>query len=36
MRTEMDILILENQILLKEEQPKIIKDNKWQKEFELD
>ncbi len=36
MRTEMDILVLENQILLKENQPKIEKDEKWKQEFELD
>tara|TARA_A100001388_G_scaffold277268_1_gene267740 strand:+ start:624 stop:2477 length:1854 start_codon:yes stop_codon:yes gene_type:complete len=36
MRTEMDILVLQNQILLKEEQPKQYKDDKWDKIFELD
>ncbi len=36
MRTEMDILVLQNQILLKSEQPKIEKDEKWKQEFELD
>ena len=36
MRTEMDILVLQNQILYKSEQPKFIKDENWQKEFELD
>ena len=36
MRTEMDILVLQNQILFKNDQPKI-KDNKdWEQEFELD
>ena len=36
MRTEMDILVLQNQILFKDDQPKI-KDNKdWEQEFELD
>ena len=36
MRTEMDILVLQNQILFKTEQPKIEKDEKWKQEFELD
>ena len=36
MRTEMDILVLQNQILLKEKQPRIIADENWQQEFELD
>ncbi len=36
MRTEMDILVLENQVLYKEEQPKIEKDEIWKDEFELD
>ena len=36
MRTEMDILVLENQILLKSEQPKIERNEKWKQEFELD
>ncbi len=36
MRTEMDILVLQNQILLKTEQPKIEVDEKWKEEFELD
>ncbi len=36
MRTEMDILVLENQILYKKDQPKISKDKKWMEEFELD
>ena len=36
MRTEMDILILENQILYKFDQPKILKDEFWKEQFELD
>tara|TARA_B100000212_G_C27374147_1_gene533920 strand:- start:467 stop:2338 length:1872 start_codon:yes stop_codon:yes gene_type:complete len=36
MRTEMDVLVLENNILLKENQPDIEKDEKWMQEFELD
>ena len=37
MRTEMDILVLENQILLKEEQPKASQSDKtWMQHFELD
>ena len=36
MRTEMDILVLENQILLKKDQPKIEKDETWMQQFELD
>jgi len=36
MRTEMDALVLENQILLKEEQPKEERDENWMQEFELD
>ena len=37
MRTEMDVLVLENQILLKEEQPKASRsDNTWMQDFELD
>ena len=36
MRTEMDILVLQNQILLKSEQPLIEKEEKWKQEFELD
>ena len=37
MRTEMDVLVLENQILLKEEQPNPSKsDPTWMQEFELD
>ena len=36
MRTEMDILVLENQILYKEAQKKQLKDKSWMEEFELD
>ncbi len=36
MRTEMDILVLQNQILYKSAQPKIEKDETWKQEFELD
>ncbi len=36
MRTEMDILVLENFILYKEEQAEFKDDQDWQKEFELD
>ena len=36
MRTEMDILVLQNQILIKKEQPKIEKEETWKQEFELD
>ncbi len=36
MRTEMDILVLENQILYKTEQPKLNQNENWQQEFELD
>ena len=36
MRTEMDILVLQNQILFKSEQPKVEKDEIWMQEFELD
>ena len=36
MRTEMDALVLENQILLKEDQPKEERDESWMQEFELD
>ncbi len=36
MRTEMDILVLENQILLKADQPKGEKNEKWMQTFELD
>jgi carbamoyltransferase len=36
MRTEMDALILENQILLKIDQPHEGHNEHWQQEFELD
>ena len=36
MRTEMDVLVLQNQILFKNEQPKVEKDETWMQEFELD
>ena len=36
MRTEMDVLVLENQILLKKEQPKEECYESWMQEFELD
>ena len=36
MRTEMDVLVLENQILLKSKQPKSEKDESWIQDFELD
>ena len=36
MRTEMDILVLQNQILFKEKQPNIRIDENWKQEFELD
>jgi len=36
MRTEMDILVLENTILYKEEQPNFKDKSNWQEEFELD
>lgn len=36
MRTEMDVLVLENYILLKENQKLVPKDESWMKEFALD
>ena len=36
MRTEMDVLVLQNQILFKSEQPRVQKDETWMQEFELD
>ncbi len=36
MRTEMEVLVLQNQVLYKEEQPKIEKDETWKQDFELD
>jgi len=36
MRTEIDILAIENFILLKADQPKFLDDLDWQKTYELD
>jgi len=36
MRTEMDALVLENCLLLKEDQPPLREDTDWKREFELD
>ena len=36
MRTEMDVLVLQNQILFKENQKKVEKEETWKQEFELD
>jgi len=36
MRTQMDVLILGNQILLKEDQPKLVEDFDWRERYELD
>jgi carbamoyltransferase len=36
MRTEMDVLVLENCLLLKTDQPAVERDDSWQHEFELD
>ena len=36
MRTEMDVLVLENQILFKKDQNKIKENENWRQEFELD
>lgn len=36
MRTEMDVLVLENQLLLKQEQTPVESDQGWMQEFELD
>ena len=36
MRTEMDVLVLENLILYKEEQPEFSEEGDWKTEFELD
>ena len=36
MRTEMDVLVMENIILFKEEQPEWSEDGDWRQEFELD
>ena len=36
MRTEMDVLVLENCVLYKAEQKPVVEENDWRKEFELD
>jgi carbamoyltransferase len=36
MRTDMDILVLDNFLLTKEDQPVFIDKEKWEKEFRLD
>jgi carbamoyltransferase len=36
MRTEMDVLVVGNFLMLKERQPKLEKDSDWRREFELD
>jgi carbamoyltransferase len=36
MRTEMDVLVLENCVLLKGEQTPLAGDSDWKKEFDLD
>ena len=36
MRTEMDVLVLENALLLKSEQPHLEDDGSWKEEFQLD
>jgi carbamoyltransferase len=36
MRTEMDVLVLENNLLLKADQPTQQRDERWMQEFELD
>ena len=36
MRTNMDVLVLENVMLMKEDQPPIPEDTSWMQEFELD
>ena len=36
MRTEMDVLVLENQILFKTKQPKTEKNETWKQQFDLD
>lgn len=36
MRTEMDVLVLENCVLYKSQQKPLVSDTNWQKEFELD
>jgi carbamoyltransferase len=36
MRTEMDMLVLEDCVLLKEDQPEFARDDLWKQEYELD
>ena len=36
MRTQLDVLVLGNQILLKEEQPKLVEDFDWRERYALD
>jgi carbamoyltransferase len=36
MRTEMDLLVIENFVLAKGDQPKWQEKDEWQEEFELD
>jgi carbamoyltransferase len=36
MRTGIDVLVIENCVMFKEEQPQLTQDSDWQKEFELD
>jgi carbamoyltransferase len=36
MRTEMDVLVIENYVLRKEDQKPLEGDSDWKKEFELD
>ena len=36
MRTDMDVLVIENFVLLKSEQAPVVEDVSWQKEFALD
>ena len=36
MRTEMDVLVLQNQLLIKKNQKQIIDDENWKMKFELD
>ena len=36
MRTHMDVLVLGNQILLKDEQPPLVEDFDWRERYELD
>jgi carbamoyltransferase len=36
MRTNMDVLVLGNQILLKDEQPALVEDFDWRERYELD